>query len=108
MNTLFKALGDPRRLGIVQLIGTDELKAGDIAAHFGDVTRPAISQHLRVLVEAGVLAERREGTRRLYRVRRDSIGSVLEFFERFWDERLARLADAAEAEQRKEDDHGNA
>ncbi len=69
MDTVFRALGDPRRRDIMLLIGGGELRAGEIASQFKDVTRPAISQHLRVLVDAGVLNERRQGTRRLYRVR---------------------------------------
>jgi DNA-binding transcriptional ArsR family regulator len=104
METMFRALGDCRRFEIVRLIGRGELRAGEIASHFTDVTRPAISQHLRVLVDAHVLSERREGTRRLYRVRRDSIETILGFFEEFWDERLARLKATAEAEQREGDE----
>jgi DNA-binding transcriptional ArsR family regulator len=110
MDSVFRALGDPRRRDILLLIGAGELRAGEIASHYGDVTRPAISQHLRVLVDAGVLSERREGTRRFYRVRVEGLESIAEFLDRFWNERLRRLKQTAEAEQRrkqKENDRGN-
>ena len=69
MQELLEAIAEPRRREILRLVRSDELPAGAIAAHFADVTRPAISQHLRVLREAGLLAERRDGTRRLYSAR---------------------------------------
>ncbi len=77
------------------------MAAGDIAARF-DVTRPAISQHLTVLKEAGLVHERREGTRRLYRARPEPLGELVRFLESFWDERLERLKQAAEAEEQEE------
>ena len=61
-----KAIAEPRRREILRLVRDDELTAGAIAAHF-DVTRPAISQHLSVLRDAGLVVERRDGTRRWYR-----------------------------------------
>jgi DNA-binding transcriptional ArsR family regulator len=107
MEAIFKALGEPRRLEILQFIGKDELMAGEVASHFEDVTRPAVSQHLRVLVAAGVLSERRQGTRRLYRVRVEGLESIAEFLARFWDDRLGRLKETAEAEQAKENERDN-
>jgi DNA-binding transcriptional ArsR family regulator len=68
------------------------------------VTRPAISQHLTVLKDAGLVQERRDGTRRLYRARPERLGDVMRFLETFWDERLDLLKRAAEAEERKETD----
>src|SRR5437763_17209491 len=68
----FAALGEPRRREILRLVSSRELSVGDIARRF-DVTRPAISQHLRVLKEAGLVTERRDGTRRLYRARPGTI-----------------------------------
>lgn len=79
----------------------DELPAGAIAAHFGDVTRPAVSQHLRTLREAGLVAERREGTRRLYRARPEGLAELREFLDGFWDERLEVLRREAELEERR-------
>jgi DNA-binding transcriptional ArsR family regulator len=95
-----EALADPRRRRILELVRVAELPAGAIAAHFGDVTRPAISQHLRVLREAGLLAERRDGVRRLYRARAEGLEDVREFLDQFWDERLAGLRREAERDER--------
>ena len=66
MEAALKAIAGPRRRRILTLVRDGELSAGEIAAHF-DVTRPAVSQHLNVLKEAGLVSERRNGTRRLYR-----------------------------------------
>ncbi|HWM64208.1 MAG TPA: metalloregulator ArsR/SmtB family transcription factor, partial [Solirubrobacterales bacterium] len=86
---------EPRRRRIMQLVGAEELSAGEIAAHF-DVTRPAVSQHLTVLKGAGLLSERREGTRRLYRARPEGLAELREFLEGFWTARLDQLKAAAE------------
>jgi DNA-binding transcriptional ArsR family regulator len=74
-----------------------ELAAGDIAARF-DVTRPAISQHLTVLKDAGLVVERRAGTRRLYRADPDGLIGLKQFVDRFWATGLTRMKDAAERE----------
>jgi len=100
METAMKAITQPRRREILRLIWGRELPAGRIASHFA-VTRPAISQHLRVLKEAGLVSERREGTRRLYRARPETIAEVRRFLEAFWDDGLGRLKAAAEAEERR-------
>jgi DNA-binding transcriptional ArsR family regulator len=71
----FKALVEPRRRAILRLVATDELAAGEIAAAFS-VTRAAISQHLTVLKDAGLITERRAGTRRLYRARPEGLAAV--------------------------------
>lgn len=76
-----------------------ELPAGGIASHF-EVTRPAISQHLKVLKDAGLVAERRAGVRRLYRARPEGLAELRAFLEQFWDERLDALKLAAESEER--------
>jgi DNA-binding transcriptional ArsR family regulator len=94
-----RALGEPRRRDILHLVRDDELSAGAIASHF-DVSRPAISQHLRVLKDAGLLDERRDGTRRLYRIRTEGFAELREFLDDFWGEGLARLKSAAEADHR--------
>ena len=103
MQTVLDAVTEPRRREILRLIRQAELPAGAIAAHFGDVSRPAISQHLRVLREAGLVADRRDGTRRLYRIRPEGFGDLRAFLEEFWDARLEALRDAAEEEQRSKD-----
>lgn len=76
-----------------------EQTAGAIAAHF-DVTRPAISQHLTVLRDAGLVVERRDGTRRWYRARPEGTRELRAWLDAFWDEGLTRLAAAAEQEER--------
>ncbi len=80
-----------------------ELTAGAIAERFPDVARPTVSQHLRVLRDAGFLHERRDGTRRLYRARPDGFGDVRAFLDEFWDDRLDALRREAEREQRSRD-----
>ena len=95
-----RALVEPRRRAILRLVAHDELSAGEIAATF-DVTRPAVSQHLTVLKEAGLLSERREGTRRLYRARPEGLAELRAFVEDFWDHGLDRLKREAEAEERR-------
>ena len=77
-----------------------ELPATDIADHFTEVSRPAISQHLAVLKTAGLVTERRDGTRRLYRADRNEMKKVRKFLEEFWTSGLERLRDVAEAAQR--------
>ncbi len=99
MEAAVRALAEPRRRDILRLVRDDELSAGTIASHF-DVSRPAISQHLRVLKDAGLLDERRDGTRRLYRVRPAGFAELRTFLDDFWGEGLARLKSAAEADHR--------
>lgn len=99
MDAAVKAIAEPRRREILRLVRGRERTAGEIAGHF-EVTRPAISQHLKVLREAGLVSERREGTRRLYRCEPRGFRDLQRFLEEFWDERLARLKDEAEAEER--------
>ena len=102
MEAALKAIAAPHRRQILSLVRDDELSAGAIAAHF-DVTRPAVSQHLTVLKEAGLVDERRNGTRRLYRARPAGLMPIREFLEEFWDERLEALKREAEVEERKKD-----
>lgn len=94
------ALAEERRRRILVLVREHEMGAGEIAEHF-DVSRPAVSQHLSVLRGAGLLDERREGTRRLYRARPEGLAVLREFLDGFWTERLERLKLAAELEQQR-------
>src|SRR5437762_12196180 len=96
----FAALGEPRRREILRLVSSRELSVGDIARRF-DVTRPAISQHLRVLKEAGLVTERREGTRRLYRSRPETIAQLWASLEVFLSENLPTVKVAAEHEEQQ-------
>jgi DNA-binding transcriptional ArsR family regulator len=100
MQTALEALVEPRRREILALVRERELPAGEIAGHF-EVTRSAISQHLRVLREAGLVSERRDGTRRLYRARPDGLAEVRDFVDDFWTDRLDALKREAEREQRR-------
>jgi DNA-binding transcriptional ArsR family regulator len=79
------------------------MPATAIAAHFGDVTRSAISQHLGVLKEAGLVSERRDGTRRLYRARQEEMQKLRDFLDDYWTTGLERLRDVSEAAQRDRD-----
>ena len=106
MDAAIKALAEPRRRAILRLVRDDELSSGEIASCF-EVTGPAISQHLGVLREAGLVAERRVGTRRLYRARPEGLTDIRRFVDDFWDGRLDRLRDAAEADQRSKDKEMN-
>jgi DNA-binding transcriptional ArsR family regulator len=93
---VLRAIAEPKRRAILQLVAKDELAAGDIAAHFA-VTRPAISQHLTILKDAGLLSERREGARRLYRARPEELAELRAFLETMWPTTLERFRAAAEA-----------
>ena len=95
----FEAIAQPTRREILRLLAGGELPAGEVASRFA-VTQPAISQHLKVLREAGLVDERREGARRLYRVRREGLSDLHEFLASFFDEGLERLKEVVEAEDR--------
>ena len=84
---------------------TRELPATDIADRFAEVTRPAISQHLAVLKTAGLVTERRDGTRRLYRADRNEMKKLRKFLSEFWTSGLERLRDVAEAAQQDKEKH---
>jgi len=99
-DAVLRALAEPQRRRILQLVRDGELPAGEIAEHF-DITPQAVSQHLRVLKDAGVIAERREGTRRLYALRPEALVSLREFVDGLWPSSLARLKDTVEADQRQ-------
>jgi DNA-binding transcriptional ArsR family regulator len=103
VNAALKAIAEPRRRQILELVRDGELSAGEIAAQF-DVTRPAISQHLGVLKEAGLVSERRDGTRRLYLARPEGLRDLQSFLDGFWDERLEALR--REAERKEATRHG--
>jgi DNA-binding transcriptional ArsR family regulator len=99
VDAAFKAIAEPRRRAILSLVRDSERTAGQIAAEF-EVTRPAISQHLTVLKDAGLLTERRDGAQRLYRARAEGLSDMRAFFEAFWDDRLELLKREAEREER--------
>ena len=100
MEPALKAIAEPRRRAILELVRDEELTAGEIASHF-DVTRPAVSQHLTVLKEAGLVRERRNGTRRFYRARPEGLAELRAFLEAFWDAKLDVLKRDAEREEKR-------
>jgi DNA-binding transcriptional ArsR family regulator len=93
-----RAIAEPRRRRILELVREQELSAGEIASQF-EITRPAISQHLGVLKEAGLVDERRNGTRRMYRARPQGLAELKTFLDAFWDARLEALQREAEREE---------
>src|SRR2546421_5436801 len=97
------AIAEPRRREILGLVRDRELAAGQIAAHF-DVTRQAVSQHLGNLRDAGLVSERREGTRRIYRARPEGLIELRAFLDDFWGERLEALKREAEDHHRSRND----
>jgi DNA-binding transcriptional ArsR family regulator len=93
----FSALAEPRRRAILMLVRDEAHSVNEIAAHF-DITQQAVSQHLQVLKEAGLVAVRPVGQRRLYAVRAEGFESVREFLEQLWPESLTQLRRAIEAD----------
>ena len=97
--SMLRALAEPRRVAILRLIRRREMPAGQIAENF-NTTRSAISQHLRILIKAGLLAERRRGTSRLYRLRLEGFAELRSMLDTFWEDALARLKSEAEKQHR--------
>src|SRR5688572_25822825 len=95
----FRALADPTRRRIRRLVADHELSAGEIARHFNS-TRPAISQHLRILRTTGLSSEKRDGNRRLYQAETGAIESVIDDLRSFWSPRLQELKRQAERKER--------
>jgi DNA-binding transcriptional ArsR family regulator len=97
-----QVIAAPRRLRILELVWDQELSAGQIAAQF-EVSWSAVSQHLRVLKEAGFVAERREGASRIYHADKAALGSLRAVVEDHWRRGLGRVKELAEAEQQNKD-----
>ena len=97
--TAMDALGDPTRRAIFEQLRRGPRAVGEIASEL-PVSRPAVSQHLRVLKDVGLVTERRAGTRRLYRLDPDGLGELRDYFDDFWTEALAGFKAAAERERR--------
>ena len=96
------ALADGTRRGLLRLVRDDERSAGDLAAEFPHISRPAVSQHLRVLHDAGLVSIRPDGNRRLYRARTEGLAEVWQFIDDMWTDQLGRLKRAAERAERAE------
>jgi DNA-binding transcriptional ArsR family regulator len=99
LDEAMRALSEPRRREILRLVAGAELAAGEIASAF-EVSRTAVSQHLTVLKSAGLLVERREGTRRLYRARPEGLAQLREFLDDLWASSLDMARRLVEADQR--------
>jgi DNA-binding transcriptional ArsR family regulator len=95
------ALGDPTRRRVLALVRHEPRSVGDIAAEL-PVSRPAVSQHLKVLKGAGLVVDRARGTRRLYVADPNGLAALRTYVEAFWDDALAAFAAAAD-EEKKED-----
>jgi DNA-binding transcriptional ArsR family regulator len=98
MDAAARAVAEPTRREILRLVRDDERTVGDIADNF-DVSRPAISQHLRVLAEAELVTVRHDGTRRFYRARPEGLAELTEWMTGFWTSSLQTLAVEVEREQ---------
>jgi DNA-binding transcriptional ArsR family regulator len=94
-----EALGAPRRREILRLVWLRERSAGDVHRALGDVTFGAVSQHLRILADSGLVARRDEGRRRFYRARKEALGPLQGWLETMWGDALYRLKIRAEMEQ---------
>jgi DNA-binding transcriptional ArsR family regulator len=102
----FQAIAEPNRRRILEILAAaDELSSGEIASHFRQ-TPAAVSQHLGVLEHARLVAIRRDGTRRVYRLREEGFQELRAFLERFWAGGLARLKTVAETESARPERSG--
>jgi DNA-binding transcriptional ArsR family regulator len=105
MRSTIEVIAEPRRREILRLVWDTELSVNALVSQL-DVSQPAVSQHLRVLREAGLVSVRRDGTRRLYRSRPEALGELRAYMEAYWHDGLARLKREAELEERKGDARG--
>ena len=101
--TAIQALGDPTRRAVFEQLRDGPRAVGEIAARL-PVSRPAVSQHLRVLKEAGLVTDRQNGTRRLYRVDPEGLTALRAYLDSFWDEALARFKAEAEREHERSEE----
>jgi DNA-binding transcriptional ArsR family regulator len=94
------ALGDPTRRAIFELLVDGPCPVGEIARQL-PVTRPAVSQHLKVLKQAGLVSDSQAGTRRLYRVNLEGVGALRAYLDQFWNQALVAFKQAAEQANEK-------
>jgi DNA-binding transcriptional ArsR family regulator len=94
------ALADPTRRAIFERLRGGPLPVGELANEL-PVSRPAVSQHLKVLKEAGLVSERRNGTRRLYRIEPQGVSALRAYFDEFWNEALDAFKDAVDREEKR-------
>ena len=96
-----QVLGDPTRLAIFEVLANGPRPVGEIAGEV-PVSRPAVSQHLKVLKDSGLVMDRQEGTRRLYQLNPEGVGALRDYLDRFWDRALAGFKQAVEQRTREE------
>jgi len=96
-----QALGDPTRRAVFERLRSGPRSVGELASGL-PVSRPAVSQHLRVLKGEGLVTDEQQGTRRLYRIERDGLEELRAWFDSFWDTALAEFKAAAEREEEQE------
>lgn len=101
MGSTWKAVADDSRRQVLVLLKDGEKTPTEIASHF-DFTLPALSTHLRVLRDAGLVRERKEGQRKLYSVNREGMSEMIEFLDMFWDEKLQGLKQFVESKSKKQ------
>jgi DNA-binding transcriptional ArsR family regulator len=94
------ALGDTTRRAVFELLAEGPLPVGELARQL-PVTRPAVSQHLKVLKDAGLVIDRQEGTRRLYQLNPEGVGALRAYFDQFWNRSLAAFKQAVERENKE-------
>jgi len=99
MQTVFRAISDPTRRAIIGMLADQAMSVGEVADHF-DMTRPAIAKHLKILGEGGLITVEAKGRERINRLNPAPLQSISEWisvFDRFWDERLAKLKEEVES-----------
>ena len=96
LDVALRAIADPTRRSILELLSGGEQAAGEIAAHFPHISRPAVSQHLGILTEAALVRVRKDGHRRFYRSRPEGLADARVFIDDMWRDALDRLKAAAE------------
>ncbi|MDQ0483729.1 ArsR/SmtB family transcription factor [Guptibacillus hwajinpoensis] len=94
------SLSVPTRRDILSVLRNGELTSSEIASNF-ELSAPAISQHLKVLEQSGLVVVRRVGTKRFYRIRKEGFAELINFIDQFWDNSLLSLKEAAEEEERR-------
>lgn len=101
IENVIHSISEPNRRSILYLLRNNELSSSEIATHFS-ISAPAISQHLKVLENSGLVVVRKAGTKRYYRIRREGFEELKNYLDSFWDDSLLRLKEAAEAEERSD------
>ena len=101
MTNACAALAEPMRQAIVERLADRPMSVGELAAQL-PVTRPAVSQHLKVLKAAALVSDEAQGTRRIYRIDPAGLGRIRQWLDRFWDRSLEAYAEAVEKAEREE------